>query len=160
MTFIIIIALVVVAGVALRLAVPTLVRDSVAGGVVDIDGQSSLKDCPQTPNCQGSESTRSSQMVDRFPLTIPAEQAIDKLAGVVSTQAGVAIVSRDSRYLHVTFTTSVMAYVDDVEFLVSDDNVSVQVRSASRLGKSDLGANGKRIESLRDLIIGNDTQAD
>jgi uncharacterized protein (DUF1499 family) len=40
-------------------------------------------------------------------------------------------------------------FVDDVEFLADDAAKVIHVRSASRLGRSDLGVNRKRIELIR-----------
>jgi uncharacterized protein (DUF1499 family) len=45
-----------------------------------------------------------------------------------------------------------MGFVDDVEFLAEPAAGLVHVRSASRLGHSDLGVNRKRIEDLRGLL--------
>ena len=42
-----------------------------------------------------------------------------------------------------------MGFVDDVEFLLDEDAKVIHVRSASRLGESDLGVNRKRIETIR-----------
>jgi uncharacterized protein (DUF1499 family) len=39
--------------------------------------------------------------------------------------------------------------VDDVEFYAEPASQVIQVRSASRLGKSDLGVNRQRIELIR-----------
>ena len=45
-----------------------------------------------------------------------------------------------------------MRYVDDVEFLYDQSKGITHVRSASRIGYSDLGANRNRIESIRELL--------
>jgi len=154
MTFLIILTLIVIAGVALRLAVPRLTRTSVATGIVTVDdqsrpgksrpGQSRLGDCPDTPNCQNAE----------LIVSKPASEVIGTLATLITSQDGTTIITQDERYLHATFTSRIMAFTDDVEFLVSDDGQSVQVRSASRIGKSDLGANAERVELLRSLTTG------
>ncbi|MFK7997252.1 MAG: DUF1499 domain-containing protein [Granulosicoccus sp.] len=155
MTLVVLVAVAVIATVALKLAIPTLSGKSAASGiVVSSDGLSSLGDCPDTPNCHGSESSRQAQTVARFVITKTASDAIDTLATIVSTQARTQIVTQDERYLHATFATKFMGYIDDVEFLLADDGQSVQVRSASRIGKSDLGANKKRINNLRTLAEG------
>lgn len=154
MTLAIIIAIIVVAGVALRLAVPSLSSTSVATGIISNNGQSTLGDCPDMPNCYGSEASRAEQTVTRMALTNPASDAINTLATIVSSQPGTQIVTQDERYLHATFSTRIMGYTDDVEFLISDDQQSVQMRSASRIGKSDLGANAKRLTLLRSLAEG------
>jgi uncharacterized protein (DUF1499 family) len=45
-----------------------------------------------------------------------------------------------------------MGYVDDVEFYLNADKKIIEVRSASRLGESDLGVNRDRIETIRAKI--------
>jgi uncharacterized protein (DUF1499 family) len=45
-----------------------------------------------------------------------------------------------------------MRFVDDVEFRYDAAAEVVHVRSASRIGRSDLGANRKRIEALRERL--------
>jgi uncharacterized protein (DUF1499 family) len=48
----------------------------------------------------------------------------------------------------VVFTSRLLRFRDDVEFLLGPGD-AVQVRSASRLGYSDLGVNRKRVETIR-----------
>ena len=144
----IIILLLLAAVVTLRFFMPTLGTKAIAGVSIN-DGQSFLADCPDTPNCQGSESSRQNQQVDRFAVTKDPTQSIAMLAKIVDGISGMEVVQFDERYLHATATTSLMQYVDDIEFLLSDDNQSIQVRSVSRIGKADLGANAKRVLMLR-----------
>jgi Protein of unknown function (DUF1499) len=55
-----------------------------------------------------------------------------------------------------------MGFVDDVEFWLDRTANVVHVRSASRLGKSDLGVNRKRVEQIRtklaELLVGHERQ--
>ena len=62
------------------------------------------------------------------------------------------IVESSDGYLYAEFTSRLMRYVDDVEFLEDSTAGVIHVRSASRLGYSDLGANRKRIENIRGLL--------
>ena len=62
---------------------------------------------------------------------------------------GARIVKREPGYLYAQFTTRLMKYVDDAEFWFDPAAGVIQVRSASRLGKSDLGVNRERMESIR-----------
>lgn len=154
-TLAIVVAIVIIAGVALRLAIPSLTGESVASGIEFTgDGGALLGDCPDTPNCQSSEASRDNQKVGRFNMTRAASEAITTIDGLVSDLPGAAVVAKNKRYLHATFKSRIMGFTDDVEFLVSDDDSSVQIRSASRLGKSDLGANAKRVAMLRTLFDG------
>ncbi|MEM9898790.1 MAG: DUF1499 domain-containing protein [Pseudomonadota bacterium] len=69
---------------------------------------------------------------------------------MVAAEGG-EIVQQSDEYIAAVFTTKIMRYKDDVEFRL--DDAAVHVRSASRVGYSDLGANRKRIESLRSLLV-------
>jgi uncharacterized protein (DUF1499 family) len=49
----------------------------------------------------------------------------------------------------VQFESRVMRFVDDAEFWFDPVAGAIQVRSASRIGRKDLGVNRARIESIR-----------
>ncbi|MBX2883801.1 MAG: DUF1499 domain-containing protein [Granulosicoccus sp.] len=153
MKLLIVVAVLLLVAVAVRLAVPKLSQQSVASGVLQSNGVRTLGDCPDTPNCQGSRSSRAEQQVEPMIINQELAQAIASIASVVRAQPGTAIVSQTDHYLHATFTSRLMGYIDDVEFLVDEDGKSVQVRSASRLGVSDLGVNAKRIAFLREQLL-------
>ena len=50
------------------------------------------------------------------------------------------------------FISRLMRFRDDVEFLLDREARVFHVRSASRVGYSDLGANAARVERLRALL--------
>jgi len=52
----------------------------------------------------------------------------------------------------VEFRSNVFRFVDDVEFLFDREKKLIHVRSASRVGYSDLGVNRKRVEKIRSLF--------
>ena len=62
---------------------------------------------------------------------------------------GAKLITNAPDYLYAQYTTPLMKYVDDVEFWFDPAAGVIQVRSASRIGKSDLGLNRKRIEVVR-----------
>ena len=62
---------------------------------------------------------------------------------------GAKLITSAPDYLYAQYTTPLMKFVDDVEFWFDPNANVIQVRSASRLGESDLGANRKRIEAVR-----------
>ncbi|MFT4886535.1 MAG: hypothetical protein ACJA2D_000745 [Pseudohongiellaceae bacterium] len=102
-----------------------------------------LTACPDSPNCVSSFETDEEHGIQ--PLTGNLEQIGIILQGL--DQAN--IVSASDNYLYAEFTSSLMGYVDDVEFMYNEAAGVTHVRSASRLGHSDLGANRKRIEAIR-----------
>eukprot|EP00122_Pirum_gemmata_P020913 Pgem_evm1s19517 len=57
---------------------------------------------------------------------------------------------QQQNYIHSVFTTRLMKYKDDVEFLyLPQEPNCLHVRSASRVGWSDNGCNRRRVEMLR-----------
>ncbi len=113
------------------------------------DGQ--LAACPTSPNCVNSQSPATDPEHQIEPLTYSSspEQAIANLKSVIQGIERTKIVEAGDRYLYAEFTSALMGFVDDVEFYCEPDTGLIQVRSASRLGQSDLGVNRKRIEAIR-----------
>jgi len=106
---------------------------------------SQLAACPSSPNCVRSESdTPQEQRVESFPVEIWSQ-----IASAVSDMGG-KITRQEEDYIAAEFTSSLFKFTDDVEFRRSDD--AVHVRSASRVGHSDLNANKARVEDLRDRL--------
>jgi uncharacterized protein (DUF1499 family) len=75
-----------------------------------------------------------------------------QLKAVVEGMDGAVVVKSEPDYLYAHFTTRWMKYTDDVEFWFDPAANVVQVRSASRIGRGDLGANRHRIEAVRALL--------
>ncbi|MBX3443961.1 MAG: DUF1499 domain-containing protein [Planctomyces sp.] len=112
-----------------------------------------LKPCPASPNCvcSGKGAAISDPVHAIAPLNFqgtPAE-AWERLAAVLQAYPRTKVVTRTETYLHAECSTPVLRFVDDVEFLLVPNRQLIQVRSASRIGYSDLGANRKRVDELR-----------
>jgi uncharacterized protein (DUF1499 family) len=104
-----------------------------------------LKVCPDSPNCVCSSDSDKEHGIAAIDYS--QADAMNKLKGIINGMERTAIIIESEDYLHVEFTTKLMGYVDDVEFYINGG--VIQVRSASRLGKSDLGLNRQRIEAIR-----------
>ena len=109
----------------------------------------SLKPCPNKPNCVSSLSTDDDHRVKAFSYSIDNQTAKELLLALIKELPRTEIVTQTDNYLHVTFTSLVFRFVDDVEFLWQSEKKLIQVRSASRIGYSDFGVNRKRVEMLR-----------
>ncbi len=72
-----------------------------------------------------------------------------RIKAIVATTPGAQLVAEQPDYLYATFSTRLMKFTDDVEFWLDPADQVVQLRSASRLGRRDLGANRARIEVIR-----------
>jgi len=109
-----------------------------------------LPPCPSSPNCVCSESTTdAAHHID----TLPADgsQSWQMLAQAI-TMIGGTIDQHDSHYLHATFTSALFRFVDDFEAHWDEAHKLIHLRSASRVGRSDLGANRKRIAQLQNRM--------
>jgi uncharacterized protein (DUF1499 family) len=89
-----------------------------------------------------------------LPLRGDGPQTIAKLNAIVESMPGARVVEARPDYLYVQFTTRWMRFVDDTEFWVDAAAGVVQVRSASRVGRKDLGVNRERVESVRARLAG------
>lgn len=108
-----------------------------------------LRSCPKSPNCVCSQDQDTGHQIEPLRITGVPREAWDRLRDLILELPRTRIVSRDDHYLHAEFTTPLMRFVDDVEFLLDETAGVIHVRSASRIGYSDLGANRKRIEAIR-----------
>jgi uncharacterized protein (DUF1499 family) len=108
-----------------------------------------LAACPGTPNCVSSQATDAEHKVDAIAYSTSASEALEKLKSVVTTMERATVIEEGNNYLYAEFTSGLMGFVDDVEFYVDDSAKVIHVRSASRLGQSDLGVNRKRVEEIR-----------
>jgi uncharacterized protein (DUF1499 family) len=111
-----------------------------------------LTACPNSPNCVCSSDSDPEHAIEPLKLTLSPEQAIAALKQIIEAMPKTKIVEESSDYLYAQFTSQLMGFVDDVEFYVNRGANVIQVRSASRLGKSDLGVNRKRIELIRSQL--------
>ncbi len=108
-----------------------------------------LRPCPTSPNCVSSEpDTPPDRLVESFPA--PAGRTeFARLAAIVAAWPRTAVITTTGDYLHAESTSLVWRFTDDVEFRFDSVAHVIHVRSASRLGRSDLGVNRKRVEGLR-----------
>ncbi|MDF1754217.1 MAG: DUF1499 domain-containing protein [Verrucomicrobiales bacterium] len=115
-----------------------------------------LAPCPATPNCVSSDDPpQPGQAIE--PLTFDARvvtptEAWSKLRESVDQMAGVRVIEFTDSYLSAECRSGLIGFVDDLELHLRPDDSTIAVRSASRVGHSDLGANRQRVEKLRHLF--------
>ena len=115
----------------------------VARGVMD----GRLASCPAKDNCVSTFSTRPDQKIEPLHFTGTPAAAMEKLKAVLAKRGDNKIVQQTDHYLHVEFTTPVLRFVDDGEFLL--ESHEIDLRSASRIGYTDFGKNRSRLEKIR-----------
>ena len=108
-----------------------------------------LSACPESPNCVSSQSNDKRHAIEPLRYEGSAESALQQLIKTVQGMKRARVVTVDGRYVHVEFTSFLFRFVDDAEFLLDEEAKTIRVRSASRIGYSDLGVNRKRVEAIR-----------
>lgn len=108
-----------------------------------------LAPCPSSSNCVSSLAADQTHRIAPFPLSGSAAAAIGRLASIVRSLPRTSVVTATETYLHAEFASAVFRFVDDVEFFADESARVIHVRSAARVGSSDLGVNRKRIEMIR-----------
>lgn len=108
-----------------------------------------LAPCPSSPNCVNSQSQDALHKIEPLTYDSTPTQALAELKTVIQSMERTQIITETEKYLYAEFTSKLMGFVDDVEFLIDESAKVIHVRSASRLGKSDLGVNRQRIETIR-----------
>ena len=107
-----------------------------------------LPACPDKPNCVSTQATDDAHRAQPIPYTGGMEAAKQKLLGVLDGLPRTKRITDEGGYLHYTFKTWPIPFIDDVEFLFDDDAKLIHYRSASRVGHSDLGVNAKRMAKI------------
>ncbi|MBF0260144.1 MAG: DUF1499 domain-containing protein [Desulfamplus sp.] len=115
----------------------------------DDEGKQTLAPCGLTPNCVSSYSKPGARSIEPFLIESSAVESMQKIKNIIDAMAGATVVQEDPLYLHAEFKSKLFGFVDDVEFLADDKVGKIHVRSASRVGFSDLGVNRRRVEDIR-----------
>lgn len=107
---------------------------------------------PDSPNCVSSMTEKESFAME--PIDVAGvDQPLEKLKQAIESAIPRSIlVSEEASYLHYEFTSLLFRFVDDGEFLFDEQQNVIHFRSSSRVGYSDMGANRKRMEAIRDAM--------
>jgi uncharacterized protein (DUF1499 family) len=108
-----------------------------------------LSPCPESPNCVSSQSDDPSHFIEPLAYDGPLTASRKALLDVIKSMRDAEVITETENYIHATFTSRIFRFVDDVEFYFMRDAPVIHVRSASRVGYSDLGVNRKRVEKIR-----------
>jgi uncharacterized protein (DUF1499 family) len=111
-----------------------------------------LATCPSSPNCVSSDAGDEAHRVEPFTIAAPAARTWEALREAVAAMPRTVVVRDTGEYLHAECSSPLLGFVDDLELHLRAVDGIVAVRSASRVGYSDLGVNAGRIETLRQQL--------
>lgn len=106
-----------------------------------------LAACPTSPNCVSSQAVDEGHHISALAFIGDPDTAFGRLKLALGKRGDTTIVEELTGYLRVELRT--ILFVDDAEFLLDRSHSVIHVRSASRLGYSDLGKNRSRMEEIR-----------
>jgi uncharacterized protein (DUF1499 family) len=106
-----------------------------------------LAACSNRPNCVSSQTGDPDHAIDPIAFSLDSKAAQQLLKQQVLEMPRTKLVEESGDYLRFEVSSLFFRFVDDLEFVV-EPNV-IQVRSASRVGQSDLGVNRQRVEKIR-----------
>jgi uncharacterized protein (DUF1499 family) len=112
-----------------------------------------LAACPSTPNCVSSQAIDQGHQIEPIRFDGEPDSAFDRLRRILSLRGDTKLTEGDDHYLRVEFRTR-LGFVDDGEFLMDREQRLIHLRSAARLGYSDLGKNRSRLEEIRREFAG------
>ncbi len=113
------------------------------------DSGNKLSPCPPAPNCVSSLSEDRKHSIEPLRYIGSRDEARQRLIGILDKLKRVRVTLAETDYIHAEFRSLIFQFVDDVEFLFPDEGNIIHLKSASRIGYSDLGANRKRVERIR-----------
>ena len=114
---------------------------------------SGLAPCPPSPNCVSSDARDSAHAIPPFQLEVSPAEAWPVVHELVSGLPRVQVVEATDVYLYAECKSRLIGFVDDLELHLRPAEGVIAVRSASRVGHSDLGVNRRRLEELRTVLI-------
>lgn len=114
-----------------------------------VDSNGRLSPCPRTPNCVCSQSDSRRHAVRPIAFDDVPSKAMQRLRDAIGALHGATVVTASQRYLYAEVRSRVFGFVDDLEFYCDRRAGLIHVRSASRLGYFDLGANRRHVEAVR-----------
>lgn len=104
-----------------------------------------LKPCPQSPNCVSTQTDQEAKKRQPIAYTGTMAEAKARLMKAIDGMPRTRLKTETDNYLHYTFKTRIIPFIDDVEFLFDEEAKLINYRSASRVGHSDMGANARRM---------------
>jgi uncharacterized protein (DUF1499 family) len=118
-----------------------------------------LTPCPSAPNCVNSQAKDKAHYIEPIMTTGTPLEVKTRLLKTLNEMDRTKVIVAQDHYISAEFTSKVFRFVDDVEFYFPEtksNEMTIFVRSASRVGYSDLGANRKRIELIRSKLKATD----
>lgn len=112
-------------------------------------GRGHLAEGPEKPNWRSSVTRNQARLIEPLSFSGDSATAWEAAREAVLELPKTKLITSDDGYLHAECSSPLFGFVDDLELLLRPNQERIEIRSASRVGHSDMGANAQRLEKLR-----------
>lgn len=127
-----------------------------SAAVAQDDPMTPFAPCPDSPNCVNSQTESGEEDWAIDPIKPASPDALDAtwaaLMDVLEGRERVEIKTQGPDYIWAIESTALFSFTDDLEFQKDSEAGVIHIRSASRVGYYDFGANRKRLEAIREAL--------
>lgn len=111
-----------------------------------------LPPCPGTPNCVSTEVQDEQHRMAPIPFADAPDAAQARAREALLAEPRTRIVQDAPGYLRAEATSLLFRFIDDVEIVVDSSARLFRFRSASRVGRGDMGVNRARMTRVGDRL--------
>lgn len=104
--------------------------------------------CPDSPNCVSSMAEDDEHHVAPLSYAVSRDEALAAAQQALGSLSRTRIIEIRDDYIRAESRSALFRFVDDLEIYLPAAEDLLHFRSASRVGKSDMGANRKRYEAF------------
>jgi uncharacterized protein (DUF1499 family) len=108
-----------------------------------------LSACPVSDNCVVSQDADAKHTIEPIAYHVDRDKARETLLKVLTVVPRTEVLEEKENYIYAISKSRIFKFVDDVEFYLPPNESVIHMRSASRVGESDLGVNRRRLEQIR-----------
>jgi uncharacterized protein (DUF1499 family) len=112
-----------------------------------------LLPCSSRPNCVSTTAEDEQHRIEPLSFSDSPEEAWARVQKVMAEWPRTRVVTVTDTYLHAECVSLLFRFVDDVELLLDREAKVMHFRASARVGRSDLGANRQRMESIRRAFV-------
>lgn len=111
-----------------------------------------IKDCPESPNCVSSKASKATHFVEPLNFSKSPEEFQKFVEQILKQFPRTKLARLDKNYAHIEFTSLILRFTDDLELFFDPVESKIHIRSASRVGYSDMGVNKRRVLKIRGTL--------
>lgn len=126
------------------LALPLMINTKVQADSAELP-------CPESPNCVSSLVSGKQNIPPLYFHNTDNTQIKERLVNTLQSWPNAEVISSNEQVVITVFTTPWLKFKDDLILIIRPDG-RVDVRSSSRIGYYDFGANRRRVELLRTTL--------